>query len=59
MGRECCFELVTTLLPKVTVQRLNLLKLTVLDLLKTQCWRGQNWQGVGRGGARNFFYPGL
>ena len=38
MGRECRFELVTALLPKVTVQRLKLLKLAVLDLLKTQCW---------------------
>jgi hypothetical protein len=37
MGRECRFELVTALLPKVTVQRLKLLKLAVLDLLKTQC----------------------
>ncbi|KAJ6888708.1 hypothetical protein NC652_029714 [Populus alba x Populus x berolinensis] len=35
MGRESCFdELVTTLLLKVTVQRLKLLKLVVL---KTQC----------------------
>jgi hypothetical protein len=37
MGRECHFELVIVLLPKVIVQRLKLLKLAVLDLLKTQC----------------------